>query len=97
MKKLNIIILLLFISLGYSQKDISNKYSETITQEDLQNLLEIYSSDEFEGRQTGDGNSSHAEETASKKKAVRHSSFEDVVLRNFFHQFPCHLHRNKSR
>jgi len=54
MKKLSIIILLLFISLGYSQQDISNKYSETITQEDLRNLLEIYSSDEFEGRQTGE-------------------------------------------
>ena len=53
MKKFNVIILLVFISLGYSQQDISNKYSETITQEELKNLLEIYSSDEFEGRQTG--------------------------------------------
>ena len=42
MKKLNIIILLVNISLGYSQQDISNKYAETITQEELKNLLEIY-------------------------------------------------------
>ena len=53
MKKFNVIILLVNISLGCSQQDISNKYAETITQEELKNLLEIYSSDEFEGRQTG--------------------------------------------
>ena len=53
MKKFNVILLLVNISLGCSQQDISNKYAETITQEELKNLLEIYSSDEFEGRQTG--------------------------------------------
>ena len=53
MKKFNVIILLVNISLGCSQQEISNKYSETITQEELKSLLEIYSSDEFEGRQTG--------------------------------------------
>ena len=48
-----LIILLVNILLGCSQQDIPNKYAETITQEELKNLLEIYSSDEFEGRQTG--------------------------------------------
>ena len=54
MKKYSIIFLLLAISFSCSQEKISNKYAETITSKDLQSLLVTYSSDKFEGRQTGE-------------------------------------------
>ena len=54
MKKYSIIFLLLVVSFSCSQEKISNKYAETITSKDLQNLLVTYSSDKFEGRQTGE-------------------------------------------
>ena len=54
MKKYSIISLLLVISFSCSQEKISNKYAETITSKDLQSLLVTYSSDKFEGRQTGE-------------------------------------------
>ncbi|MAU73517.1 MAG: peptidase M28 [Flavobacteriaceae bacterium] len=53
MRKLNILILILSISVSCSEENKSDKYANTITSEDLQNLLEIFSSDEFQGRQTG--------------------------------------------
>ena len=52
MKKFNLFILTLFISNVYSQ-NISNKYAETITSEELKSLLYVYASDSFEGREAG--------------------------------------------
>lgn len=52
MKKFNLFILTLFISNLFSQ-DISNKYAETITSEELKSLLYVYASDSFEGREAG--------------------------------------------
>ena len=52
MKKFNLFILTLFISNVFSQ-DISNKYAETITSEELKSLLYVYASDSFEGREAG--------------------------------------------
>ena len=53
MKKFNLFILTLFISNVFSQ-DISNKYAETITSEELKSLLYVYASDSFEGREAGE-------------------------------------------
>ena len=52
MKKFNLFILTLFISNVFSQ-DISNKYAETSTSEELKSLLYVYASDSFEGREAG--------------------------------------------
>ncbi len=52
MKKFNLFILTLFISNVFSQ-NISNKYAETITSEELKSLLYVYASDSFEGREAG--------------------------------------------
>ena len=56
MKKLNALttILILTISYSFSQGDISTKYSNSITEKDLKDLLYVYASDEFEGRNTGE-------------------------------------------
>ena len=67
MKKILIITLFIFLK-GLSQDKNSIKFSETITELDLSNLLYEYSSDSFEGRGTGqDG----------QKKAVQ-------FLKNFY-------------
>ena len=52
MKKFSLIVLLISISNVFSQ-DISNKYAETITSEELKSLLYVYASDSFEGREAG--------------------------------------------
>ncbi|MBJ25046.1 MAG: peptidase M28 [Flavobacteriaceae bacterium] len=52
--RLNIILLFLFISNIYSQTDLSVKYSKSITSKELKELLYVYSSDYFEGRDTGE-------------------------------------------
>ena len=52
--RLNIILLFLFISKIYSQTDLSVKYSKSITSKELKELLYVYSSDYFEGRDTGE-------------------------------------------
>ena len=56
MKKINVLttILILTISYSFSQGDISTKYSNSITEKDLKDLLYVYASDEFEGRNTGE-------------------------------------------
>ena len=56
MKKINALttILILTISYSFSQGDISTKYSNSITEKDLKDLLYVYASDEFEGRNTGE-------------------------------------------
>jgi len=52
--RLSIILLFLFISNVYSQTDLSIKYSKSITSKELKELLYVYSSDYFEGRDTGE-------------------------------------------
>ena len=52
--RLNIVLLFLFISNIYSQTDLSVKYSKSITSKELKELLYVYSSDYFEGRDTGE-------------------------------------------
>ena len=52
MKKFSLIVLLISISNVFSQ-DISNKYAETITSEELKSLIYVYASDSFEGREAG--------------------------------------------
>ena len=52
--RLSIILLFLFISNIYSQTDLSIKYSNSITSKELKELLYVYSSDYFEGRDTGE-------------------------------------------
>ena len=54
MKKLNTLFLILTLSTGCSQEIVSSKYAESINSNDLEDLLSVYSSDGFEGRQTGE-------------------------------------------
>ena len=54
MKKLNILILILSISVSCSQENNSDKYAESITSKELSELLYEFASDEFEGRNTGE-------------------------------------------
>ena len=53
MKKLNTLFLILTLSTGCSQEIVSSKYAESITSEDLSDLIYEFSSDKFEGRNTG--------------------------------------------
>ena len=52
--RLAVILLLLFISNLYAQTDLSAKYSKSITSKELKELLYVYASDYFEGRDTGE-------------------------------------------
>ena len=54
MKKLNTLILILTLSVGCSQEYASDKYAESITSEELSDLIYEFSSDKFEGRNTGE-------------------------------------------
>ena len=54
MKKLNILILILLFSVSCSQENNSDKYAESITSNELSELLYEFASDEFEGRNTGE-------------------------------------------
>ena len=54
MKKLNILILILLISVSCSQENNSDKYAESITSNELSELLYEFASDKFEGRNTGE-------------------------------------------
>ena len=54
MKKFNILILIISISIGCSQENISEKYAQSITSKELSELIYEFSSDKFEGRNTGD-------------------------------------------
>ena len=54
MRKLNILILILSISVSCSEENKSDKYAESITSKELSELLYEFASDEFEGRNTGE-------------------------------------------
>ena len=54
MKKFNTLILILALSVGCSQENPSDKYAESITPEELSDLIYEFSSDKFEGRDTGE-------------------------------------------
>ena len=54
MKKFNTLLLILALSVGCSQENASDKYAETITPEELSDLIYEFSSDKFEGRNTGE-------------------------------------------
>ena len=54
MKNLKLIILLFLLSVGCSQQNLSERYAETITSEELTDLIYEFASDEFEGRNTGE-------------------------------------------
>ena len=54
MKKFNTLLLILALSVGCSQENASDMYAETITSEELSDLIYEFSSDKFEGRNTGE-------------------------------------------
>ena len=56
MKKINVLTIIFFLTANFScsQGDVSLKYSNSITEKDLKDLLYVYASDEFEGRNTGE-------------------------------------------
>ena len=54
MKNLKLIILLFLLSVGCSQNNLSDRYAESITSEELTDLIYKFASDEFEGRNTGE-------------------------------------------
>ena len=54
MKKFNTLILILALTVGCSQENASDKYAESITSEELSDLIYEFSSDKFEGRNTGE-------------------------------------------
>ena len=54
MKKFNTLLLILTLSVGCSQENASDKYAESITSEELSDLIYEFSSDKFEGRNTGE-------------------------------------------
>ena len=54
MKKFNALLLILLLSVGCSQENASDKYAESITSEELSDLIYEFSSDKYEGRNTGE-------------------------------------------
>jgi len=61
MKKINLLAFLLCTSIGFAQTPTSDAYASTIESEDLRQLLYVYASDFFQGRETG---------TLGQKRAV---------------------------
>ena len=68
MKKINLIILIFSLSISCSQENLSDKYAESITSQELTDLVYEFASDEFEGRNTGE---------AGQKRAVN-------FIKNFY-------------
>ncbi|MAX01764.1 MAG: peptidase M28 [Flavobacteriaceae bacterium] len=54
MKKLNTQLLILILLVSCSEENASDKYAESITSEELSELIYEFSSDKFEGRNTGE-------------------------------------------
>ena len=54
MKKINLIILMFLLSVSCAQENLSDKYAESITSNELSELLYEFASDKFEGRETGE-------------------------------------------
>ena len=54
MRKLDTLILIIFLSVGCSQENKSDKYAESITSKELSELVYEFASDKFEGRDTGE-------------------------------------------
>ena len=54
MKKFNTLLLILALSVSCSQENASDKYAESITSKELSDLIYEFSSDKFEGRNTGE-------------------------------------------
>ena len=48
MKKINLIILIFSLSISCSQDNLSDKYAESITSQELTDLVYEFASDEFE-------------------------------------------------
>ena len=54
MKKLKILLIIFTLTVSCSQENSSDKYAESITSEELSDLIYEFSSDKFEGRNTGE-------------------------------------------
>ena len=68
MKKITLALCLISAHLGFAQMETAQTYAETIDQQDLKELLYVYASDYFQGRETG---------TLGQKRAV-------TFLREFY-------------
>ncbi|MDO7615393.1 MAG: peptidase M28, partial [Flavobacteriaceae bacterium] len=62
MKTLYLFTFLFCATLGFAQTNASDPFAETIESEDLRQLLYVYASDFFQGRETG---------TLGQKRAVK--------------------------
>lgn len=68
MKKISLALCFLAAHLGFAQMETAKTYAETIVEQDLKELLYVYASDYFQGRETG---------TLGQKRAV-------TFLREFY-------------
>ena len=68
MKKITLALCLIAAHLGFAQMETAKNYAETIEEQDLKELLYVYASDYFQGRETG---------TLGQKRAV-------TFLREFY-------------
>ena len=91
MKKILIIILFIFLK-GLSQDENSFKFSETITELDLSNLLYKYSSDYFEGRGTGQKGQKKAVEFL-KNYYIKEGISPGKNSKNYFQPFSASIIR----
>jgi hypothetical protein len=68
MKKISLVLCFIAAHLGFAQMETALTYAETIEEQDLKELLYVYASDYFQGRETG---------TLGQKRAV-------TFLREFY-------------
>ena len=86
MKNLKLIILLFLLSVGCSQQNLSERYAETITSEELTDLIYEFASDEFEGRNTGEAGQKMAVEFLKNFYIANEISQADNT-ENYFQKF----------
>ena len=86
MKNLKLIILLFLLSVGCSQQNLSERYAETITSEELTDLIYEFASDEFEGRNTGEAGQKLAVEFLKNFYIANEISQADNT-ENYFQKF----------